>query len=82
MRDPRLDPYDQAIAEAVEQIADETGVPRDLLADVQGSSAVALEKPILPVTPPWVTDVQKWQSLPRAERRKLERHHRKVNGLR
>jgi len=31
----------------------------------------------LPAVPPWVTDVRKWQSLSRAERRALERHHRK-----
>lgn len=30
-----------------------------------------------PRTPPWVTDVAKWRSLSRAERRALERHHRR-----
>lgn len=31
----------------------------------------------LPAVPSWVTDVRKWQSLSRPERRALERHHRK-----
>lgn len=32
-----------------------------------------------PKVPAWVTDPEKWQSLSRAERRALERHHRKVS---
>lgn len=31
-----------------------------------------------PRTPEWVTDIAKWRSLSRAERRALERHHRKA----
>lgn len=53
--------------------------------------ASAFRPPVAPVSPPsgreglakvpaWVTDPEKWQSLSRAERRALERYHRKVNG--
>lgn len=31
----------------------------------------------LPAVPSWVADPVKWQSLSRAERRALERHHRR-----
>jgi len=31
----------------------------------------------LPAVPPWVQDAAKWVTLSRAERRALERHHRK-----
>jgi hypothetical protein len=34
----------------------------------------------LPRIPPWVTDTAKWLTLSRTERRKLERHHRKLSG--
>jgi Trm5-related predicted tRNA methylase len=33
-----------------------------------------------PKVPPWVTDLAKWGSLSRAERRKMERYHRRLNG--
>jgi len=32
----------------------------------------------LPAVPAWVTDPAKWVTLSRAERRALERHHRKA----
>jgi hypothetical protein len=34
----------------------------------------------LPAVPSWVQDSAKWVTLSRADRRALERHHRKVNG--
>lgn len=33
-----------------------------------------------PRVPPWVTDTTKWLTLSRTERRKLERHHKRVSG--
>lgn len=32
----------------------------------------------LPRVPPWVTDTAKWLTLSRTERRKLERHHKRL----
>jgi hypothetical protein len=40
----------------------------------------ALQARRLPHIPSWVQHPEKWVTLSRAERRQLERHHRKVNG--
>jgi len=40
----------------------------------------ALQTRQLPAVPPWVQNPEKWVTLSRAERRALERHHRKLSG--
>ncbi len=78
-----IEPYERAVGDAVKQLAEEAGVPAELLADVPGSSAEAFHpsKPTLPKPPPaGIQPGPKWDSLSRAERRQLARHHRKVTG--
>ena len=52
-------------------VLDEAGIFANVPAEPEPA------KPTLPAVPPWVTDVRKWQTLTRAERRALERHHRR-----
>lgn len=73
--------HDEASAEA-ERVPSRVQARDEPCADPGNCDVHTVAKPTLPATPPWVTDVQKWQDLSRAERRQLERHHRKVNGLR
>ena len=39
--------------------------------------AASLAERALPAVPSWVQDAEKWQTLSRADRRALERHHRR-----
>lgn len=69
--------YRQHLAEAVRELAVETDTPIELL---EGIAAAPRAGRTLPAVPPWVTDPAKWVTLSRADRRALERHHRKVTG--
>jgi hypothetical protein len=63
--------YRQQLARDVEILAERADVPADLLRSTSGSERT------LPAVPSWVENPEKWVTLSRADRRALERHHRK-----
>lgn len=70
MADPHA--YRQYIAGALPDPPESPFVPADTSRVDQ-----PLQTRQLPAVPSWVQDPEKWQSLSRADRRALERHHRK-----
>lgn len=48
----------------------------------QRAAPPAVARPTPARVPEWVKDPVKWQALSRADRRELERHHRRVTGRR
>jgi hypothetical protein len=56
-----------------------TGImpPPSAYVEAASEAVEQLAERSLPKVPTWVADAGKWQSLSRAERRALERHHRR-----
>jgi len=55
------------------------GTPLDVEPELAAGVAPA-GKPTPARVPDWVQDPAKWQAMTRAERRAVERHHRRVSG--
>lgn len=77
MRDPREEYYD-AVRETVEQMAAEMGVPLERLTLESEPERSPMARQ-LPKPPPAGLDgdIEKWNTLTRAERRELTRMHRR-----
>lgn len=74
--------YRQQLARDVEALAERADVPSRVLARDEpcadpASCDVHAPARTLPAVPEWVQDPAKWVTLSRADRRALERHHRK-----
>jgi len=54
----------------------------ELTVERRNDMPAALSKPTPARVPEWVRDSAKWQTMTRAERRAVERHHRRVTGRR
>lgn len=78
MADPYA--YRQYIAGALPDPPESPFVPADPSAAAASDASrvdTRVQTRQLPAVPSWVQDAEKWQSLSRADRRALERHHRK-----